>query len=88
MTAAIPFNHPAGEAAMAKLRALPEPQRSRMQILVNRSLNPRDDKPIGFEPTERELAEAEQFAGAIVDMATQAGLSGKEGGAKRPLGGE
>jgi hypothetical protein len=71
---AAPFAHPTGEAAAARLCALPEPQRSRMQILVSRSLNPRDDKPLGFAPTRRELVDAEEIAAAIKAMARASGL--------------
>jgi len=70
-----PFNHPAGVAAIEKLRSLPEPARSRMLALVNRRLYPRGDEPLGFEPTEEERVMAEQFAGAIRDMVKEAELA-------------
>lgn len=85
MSTAIPFDHPAGAAAIDRLRALPEPKRERVKVLINRRLydraNVESTKPLGFDPSSEEMALAEQFADAIVDMVVQAGLGRKEGGA-------
>jgi hypothetical protein len=72
-----PFNHPDGEAAIERLKALPSPTRDRVLVLVNRRLYPPDNEPLGFEPSDDEKALAAQFADAIASMVREAGLSQK-----------
>lgn len=76
-----PFNHAAGEAAIETLRSLPSPTRERVQQIINLRLYPRGDKPLGFEPTQEEMAMAEDIACAIVDMVNAAALAPQEGAA-------
>jgi hypothetical protein len=92
VSTALHFNHPAGAAAVARLKALPSPARDRVAAIVEcwlcddadeceRSSGTELAKQVRFEPTEEELALAHANIDDISAMFREAGLGKKLRGA-------